>query len=132
MPDRSHLVATYRDTRCELACAGGWQALDRLDAQAPGLVLTAWNPDGAPLPPAVNRARDAVLRAELDARNCAPLRARGRSADGAWFEDGWLIPHLPERSLLLLRRYGQLAGFVFGPGGRRLLWATGEEQELSL
>ncbi len=130
MPERSQLVAAYRAARCELSCEGGWQALDRLDAEIPGLVLSAWNPQGEPLPAAVNQARDTVLYAELRARDCAALRARGRSPDGSWTEDGWLIPHERERSLLLLRRYGQLAGYVFGPDGRGLLWADGDEQPL--
>nr|MBA3684990.1 hypothetical protein [Planctomycetota bacterium] len=61
MPDRATLLASYRAALCELACESGWQPLVARAAQAPGLVLSAWNPGSVPLPPAVNQARDTVL-----------------------------------------------------------------------
>ena len=119
---REELRALYRATRCELQAEGRWQALDTLPTDGVGAVITAWNPAGARLPPAVNAARDAVLRAELAAYELAPLRVRGRSPDGSWYEDGWLFAHDAERTRRLLRRWHQLAGYLLDRGGRSLLW----------
>jgi hypothetical protein len=123
--DRDQLLESYRQTRCSVLVAAKWLSLD--DAPTPhfGLIVTAWNPASRRLPDDVNARRDRLLRAELDALGVGALRARGTSADGTWFEDGWLIAHEAHRSLSLLRRYGQLAGFVFSAEGRGLLWADG-------
>lgn len=128
---RARLRATYHAAVCEVEADGGWEPLTALPPpHAAGLVLTAWNPGSRALPAAVNRARDALLRAELAALELAPLRARGRDAAATWIEDGWLIPHVHARSLQLLRRYEQVAGYVFAARGRGLLWSDGTEESL--
>lgn len=90
----------------------------------PLVVVSAWNPGGARLDAAINQARDRVLLDELEAWGLSPQRARGRSADGLWSEDGWLLEHLVARTTAILRRYGQIAGWVTGPGGSSYHWAT--------
>ena len=129
--ERDRLRAAYEAGRSEVMGEREWTALDRLpDAQAPGLILTAWNPFSRALPAAVNTARDQVLRSELAALRLAPLRARGHDVARTWVEDGWLIPHERERSLRLLRRYEQAAGYIVSPAGRGLIWHDGVEEAL--
>ncbi len=120
---RASLRALYRATRCQIRTEGGWQALDTLPSEGMGAVITAWNPAGTKLPPAVNDARDDLLRAELAAYGLAPLRVRGNAADGSWYEDGWLVPHDDQRTLRLLRRWHQLAAYLLDRTGRSLLWS---------
>jgi hypothetical protein len=124
--ERDRLRLAWRATTCELADGEAWSPVPR-DAAAPAtLVVTAWNPWSRRLPDAVNAARDRVLAVELAALALPSRRARGRSPDGAWQEDGWAVEHREEASsLALIRAYGQLAGFVFAHGGRALLWADG-------
>lgn len=101
---------------------GGWLELPTT-SPGPQVVISAWNPLGMRLPQPVNRARDALLMGELQARGLSARRARGRSPDGAWWEDGWQIAHEADRTQLLVRRYGQLAGWVTDAGGARFHWA---------
>jgi hypothetical protein len=103
------------------------------------LLISSWNPWSLPLSPPVNAARDHLLRDELVAWGCAPLRSRGRSLDGTWREDGWAVaiprPASPTVTSplagplpwwsTLLRRYGQLALFCFQDGCRYLGWCDG-------
>lgn len=103
--------------------AGRWTPIAPCSAE-PLVVLSAWNPGGGRLPLAVNLARDALLLAELRALGLSPVRARGRSPDHAWCEEGWRIADLPARTAQLLRRYGQLAGWVTGPAGPRYAWSV--------
>jgi hypothetical protein len=119
--DRARWEARWRTTVWEWAAAGQWLPLASMSA-SPLVVVTAWNPDGQLLPEAINRARDVMLLAELRALGCDPLRARGRSPDGTWHEDGWQIPHVPVRTLMLLRRYGQIAGWVTDADGAHYHW----------
>jgi hypothetical protein len=119
--DRAQWVARWRDTVWERLESGHWSLL-ATTSSVPLVVVTAWNPGGRQLPDAINQARDLVLQMEIKALGCAPLRARGRSPDGMWREDGWQIPHSPARSLTLLHRYGQLAGWVTDADGARYLW----------
>lgn len=118
------LIEAYRASECTVLIGDIWQDL----GHRRGLVITAWNPGSRHLPLHVNEARDAVLKAELDALALETVRAKGRSGD--WYEMGWLIEHQPARSLHLLRRYGQLAGFVFSAEGRALLWSDGRSVPL--
>jgi hypothetical protein len=124
-PERARWRDTWRTTVCEAALDGGWLDLAHALASGPTLLITAWNPDGAALAPAVNQRRDAVLHDELSARGLSPRRARGRDPGGSWSEDGWAVPCDREAAVELLRRFGQLAGFVFDRGGRGLLWRDG-------
>lgn len=129
--ERERLRDAYRAGRSEVQGDTAWTPLERMpDAQAPGLILTAWNPFSRRLPAAVNAARDLLLRSELAALRLAPLRARGHDEARTWVEDGWLIPHDRQRSLRLIRRYEQAAGYILSPAGRGLLWHDGVEEPL--
>jgi hypothetical protein len=87
------------------------------------IIISAWNPAGRLLPISVNQARDAVLLAELTEMGLSPRRVRGRSPDHAWSEECWQIAHAAGRSNRLLRRYGQIAGWITAPMGARYCWA---------
>jgi hypothetical protein len=114
--DRRSWEQLWHGTVWERLVAGRWLPLvPEGDRQ---VVVSAWNPGSRVLPAAVNRARDTLLESELRAMGLEPGRARGRSADGGWCEEGWLIPHRPARTRALLRRYGQVAGW-----SGRLCWA---------
>ncbi len=106
---------------------GGW--LGPLGAQAaaagPLFAFSAWNRGSAPLPGALNRARDGLLHAELCAHGERPRRIRGGDPQSGWWEEGWLVGHVRARDAALLRRYGQLAGLVIADGAASLLWQDG-------
>jgi hypothetical protein len=106
---------------------GGWLGplADQLKGTGALLALSAWTPGSAGRPAAVNRARDALLHAELCARGEHPRRMRGGDPQAGWWEEGWLVGHVPQRDAALLRRYGQLAGLVLAGGSARLLWHDG-------
>jgi Protein of unknown function (DUF3293) len=120
--DRSRWETLWRDTVWEFADGGTWSLLLPAATPVPLVVVTAWNPFGQRLSLDVNTARDAVLRAEIQALGCPYVRARGRSPDGRWCEDGWQFPHLPSRTQRLLQRYGQLAGLVADASGAHYCW----------
>lgn len=119
--ERERWIQRWHDTVWERFADDGWSRLAATSFD-PLVVVTAWNPGGHRLPNAVNQARDVVLRTELHALGCTLLRARGRSPDGLWYEDGWQIPHVPSRTHRLLRRYGQLAGWVTDANGAHYHW----------
>lgn len=128
MNDRSgydHLrwESLWRDTLWERFDDGRWSPLEARSA-VPLVVVTAWNPGGLRLSGAVNQARDAVFQGELCALGLVPRRARGRSPSGDWYEDGWQIPHVQARTDQLLRRYGQIAGWVTDATGAHLHWSA--------
>lgn len=120
--DDEALRAAWRATVWERPAEGGWTApvAPTDDAWA---AVSSYNPGARRLPAEVNRARDAVLGAELAALGLDPLRVRGRHPAGEWMEEAWLIPHLEPRTRGLLRRHGQLAAEVFAHGGRQWCWA---------
>jgi hypothetical protein len=125
---RRHWRTRWGTTRWQLAQAdGGWLELPGALATGSGALfaLSAWNPGSVPLPVAVNRARDALLRDELQARGEHPRRMRGGDPQAGWWEEGWLVGHQPARDAALLRRYGQLAGLVLSGGAMALLWCDG-------
>jgi hypothetical protein len=122
---REQWRSTWRATLCETRIDQGWAPCGRAAKPDPAFIITAWNPTSRPLPEPVNAARDGVLREELAALGWSPQRARGRSGSGDWHEDGWLVPYDDRVAVHLLRRYGQLAGFVFTRGGRALIWEDG-------
>ena len=74
------------------------------------------------MPDALNQARDVLLAEELYAWDVHPQRVRGGDDASGWWEDFWLIPHRPDRSVRLLQRYGQFAGLVITGSLGRLLW----------
>jgi hypothetical protein len=123
--ERDQWRRAWRGTLWELAEGDGWRPLPDTGGAPAGVVVSAWNPHGVRLPDEVNRARDQLLLDELRARGLQPRRARGRSPDGAWSEDGWLVEHRHARSVALLGRYQQLAGLVVEHGRAHLLWRDG-------
>jgi hypothetical protein len=123
--ERDRLRALWRDTRL-LSAAGSnhWQPW----APEPGttmLVITAWNPDACAASADDNARADARLHDDVSTLD--PQRIRG-AGDG-WHEDGWAFPHEPGRSLALIRRHRQVAGWVVTAAGRRLLWRDGDLDE---
>ena len=120
-PDRRAWEKLWDGTVWEVEEHGHWSPLETRTG-TPLVVVTAWNPGGMLLPVAVNQARDVVLRAELLALGLRARRARGRSRTGDWHEEGWQIPHADERTVGLLRRYGQLAGWISATAGASYRW----------
>jgi hypothetical protein len=120
---QAELLPEYRATTLLVEHDGAWIPF----RPAPGtwLVITAANPWSLPVSAAINRARDGVLAAELSAQGLQAQRVRGQGADPDWHEDGWAIAHALPRSLNLLRRYHQAAGFVLSSEPRQILWADG-------
>jgi hypothetical protein len=80
------------------------------------------NPRARGVSATANRGRDAALSRHLRHLGLAATRVRGRSADGSWVEEGWLIAHHPGRTRRLLADFHQLAAEVLGPDGRRTCW----------
>jgi|GEM_PF-2795868 len=122
MPNRDDTLAELYDrTVLWMPQGNGWQPLQ---AQ-PGrwLILTAENPWSQPLTPAMNAARDAVLRAELNARGLNPQRVRGTDPEATWHEDGWCVRDHPGLAAALMQRYQQTAVYVLVNGQRTVLWA---------
>lgn len=121
--ERRYFEDLWQNTRWEHLVDSTWMPLPN-SSPVPLIVVSAWNPGSARLDAAINHARDRVLLGELEALGLSPQRARGRNPDGLWSEDGWLIEHLVARTTEILRRYGQIAGWVTGPGGSSYQWAT--------
>jgi hypothetical protein len=124
------LVEAYRCTICEVQTAEGWRAVIPPD-RGELAIVTAWNPGSRRLPEGTNQARDRVLAEELRARGLDAVRVRGRDQASTWVEEGFAIPHDRTSTLALLRRYGQLAAFVFRGDRRELLWADGDNQPIT-
>ncbi len=130
----AYLAAVYR-----VDVGGTWLALwvgqpapAALDAARPvcpgneaaWTLVTAWNPQSRPQDPAANAAADAALRAELDARGLARLRAIGGSPDGCWEEQGWLVAGLDAAAADALARRHDQAGLLH--------WRAGEPVRLRM
>lgn len=124
--ERDDWEACWRETLWDLCQDGVWRPLPSFSAE-PMMVLSAWNPRGQRLPISVNQARDAVLQAELVAMMLTHVRARGRSPDGSWSEDGWQVPYDSTQAERLLRRHGQLAAWITDAAGARYHWADAGE-----
>jgi hypothetical protein len=120
---RQHWRFAWRTTRWQLPPDYDRAPLPRADGAR--FALSAWNPGCRRLPGPVNHARHALLMAELRAYGLSPLPMSGGDASTGWHEDFWLISHVRQRDLHLLKRYGQLAGLVVDGCTGRLLWADG-------
>jgi hypothetical protein len=120
---RAQLEARWHGTIWEARDGHGWHRLnDRSDTSL--VVISAWNPLGERLPPVLNHARDRLLGTELAQAGIIACRARGCDASGVWCEEGWQIAHQPARTLCLLARYQQFAGWLTGPDGPSLVWSA--------
>jgi hypothetical protein len=128
--DKESWKRAWRGTVCELRDGDSWIALERAPLPGPVTIISAWNPASRKLPEAVNRMRDHLLSDELTAMGSSLRRARGRSQDGSWSEDSWVVS-LPSAAIVrLLLRYGQLAAMTFADGRKGLIWADGSDEQL--
>jgi len=94
----------------EAGTTGAWP--DGLDP--PVVVVTAWNPDGVPVPSGDNRAGNRRLVAELDRLGLTHWPAVGRDLDSPYLEEGVVVSGLTEaEGVALGLRYGQAAVYVW-------------------
>jgi hypothetical protein len=119
---RSAVIERYRSVRCDVLEGGSWRSVDDLPAE-PMFLMTAWNPGNVAASEVENQRNDARLHARLLALGLRATRIRGRAAEGV--EPGWMFPHERRRSMGLLAEFGQVAGVIWEPRGRSLLWAEG-------
>lgn len=89
-------------------------------AGGPLVVLSAENPLAIELDPEQNRARNALLRAEL----ADPMPAVGRAAHGAWEEHGFAVP-MTAAALEVAMSFAQLAVFRVEQGSLGLIELVG-------
>lgn len=80
-------------------------------------VVTACDPRGRKASPAVNRAADRRLAAELDALKIKRFRVTGGSESGAHREPGWAILVSAQTARALAAKYEQNAFFWVSGGG---------------
>jgi hypothetical protein len=94
-------------------------------------IITAYDPDGLPTTPELNRAADEALESELRAAGYRLHRVTGGSADGAHLEPGWGVPLGLPGAVEYGRRYRQLAVFHIQGGGLKLVdCADGASEDL--
>ncbi len=94
-------------------------------------IITAYDPDGLPTTPELNRAADEALESELRAAGYRLHRVTGGSADGAHLEPGWGVPLGLPGAVEYGRRYRQLAVFYIQGGGLKLVdCADGASEDL--
>ena len=117
--DASRLATAYLEANYRWACSGDWHDI-RIGLPVPGLdllypdvdsfgLLSAWNPYSQPRDEASNRRQDAVLEAELDARDLRHIPAFSSAPNRSWREPGWVIFDIGSADLdALSRRFGQL------------------------
>jgi hypothetical protein len=116
----------WHGTVWERLVGGRWRPVLSADTSAGEvLLISAWNPRGRRLGAGANRSRDAVLRRDLARLGLPAVRIRGRSVDGSWHEEGWLIPHRPGLDVALIRGHGQWAALLIRRDRRHLLWCDG-------
>jgi len=99
-----------------------------LPIDPPIFVITAFNPFGTALPPAINEDRHfRLLRAigELHA-GLSLIETVGGSLDGQWEERGWGISGLStEKALSLARMFNQEAIFCLTPEHKQVITLSG-------
>jgi hypothetical protein len=94
-------------------------------------IITAYDPDGLPTTPELNRAADHALESELRAAGYRLHRITGGSADGVHLEPGWGVPIGLPGAVEYGRRYRQLAVFHIQGGGLKLVdCADGASEDL--
>ena len=94
-------------------------------------IITAYDPDGLPTTPELNRAADKALESELRAAGYRLHRITGGSADGVHLEPGWGVPIGLSGAVEYGRRYRQLAVFYIQGGGLKLVdCAVGASEDL--
>ena len=103
-------AAPFRLVPDEVGATGEWP--DGLDP--PVVVVTAWNPDGVPVPPGDNRANHRRLVAELGRLGLTYWPAVGRDLDSPHLEERVAVSGLAEADGVALGlRYGQAAVYVW-------------------
>jgi len=104
-------AATILTTADGTAVAGP-KAEPDLHWDPPVHVVTAWNPGSDTLPIEVNRAANAGLRSVLVIHELPATPVQGRSPDGRWAEESYLVEGLGrEGAVSLGDRFGQAAVF---------------------
>jgi hypothetical protein len=94
-------------------------------------IITAYDPDGLPTTPELNRAADKALESELRAAGYRLHRITGGSADGVHLEPGWGVPIGLSGAVEYGRRYRQLAVFYIQGGRLKLVdCADGASEDL--
>lgn len=88
-------------------------------------IITAWNPEGEILSPAVNAVADEHLRSEIDRLRFESFPVTGGNADFSHAEPGYGIVCNRAEAVLLARRFRQL-GFYEVLGGRVYLVSVHE------
>jgi hypothetical protein len=94
----------------------GLAALLALHSVRSAAYVTAFNPCGVQMPPALNEAADARLDTHLTTAGWQHLRASGDDPKGEWPEEpGWLVLGVtPEQADTLGRAYAQNAVLYAG------------------
>jgi hypothetical protein len=91
-------------------------------AGRPVAVMTAHNPGGITVDPAVNARAQALLESEVASRGHLWWPAAGADPSWAHVEDGVAIPGISEAEALELgAKFGQEAIFVLTPASRRVI-----------
>ncbi len=124
--DRRPWLAAWHGTVWEIRHGGAWRRLvPRLIPPGGAVLLSAWNPHGRRAGAAANRAGDHRLRQDCRRLGLDHRRIRGRAANGAWIEEGWLIPCPRPIALRLLLRHRQIAAPLLHGDRSHLLWRDG-------
>jgi hypothetical protein len=123
------LALAYLDAEYRWELDGRWHALAvgappgdaftraHPDARSLGL-LSAWNPQSAERPEALNREADAAMQATLEAAGLAHRPAFAAARNRSWREPGWLVVDMPPPTLdALARRFDQLGTLHWQRGG---------------
>ena len=103
-------AAPFRLVPDKVGATGSWP--DGLDP--PVVVVTAWNPDGVPVPPGDNRANNRRLVADLGRLGLTYWPAVGRDLDSPHLEEGVAVSGLTEaEGVALGLRFGQAAVYLW-------------------
>lgn len=94
-------------------------------------VVTAWNPWSRPLDRTDNKARNALLRGDLEDMGATNVPAMGCSPDGIWCEDSFaVVGRAREAMRSLAATHGQAALFEIRTGELAVV-ATEEDRVLT-
>lgn len=122
------MLSGYRGAESDILCAGRWSLLTGPVAR-PMFLMSVWNPMGQRTSQAANARTDAHFVCVLRRFGVTPIRTRGH--DVVPPEYGWMIAHKRERSLALLRAYGQVAGIIMRGEEKHVLWVDGSLSALT-
>ena len=96
----------------QLLCLKGPSATTDWPFSDPVFILTAWNPGSVWASAEKNKAANQKLKESLTERGASAQLAVGRSPDGKWREESFLVEGLQARAIAeLAQLFGQLAFF---------------------